>query len=217
MQPAEIAAYAYQAGITTQSGLQAAVAIAMAESGGNPNATGDVSLQNATWGPSLGLWQIRSLKAKSGSGDVRDATKLKDPAFNAKAMASISNGGKNWGPWTTWPLRAAAFMPVAIPAASSVIAVKGAVGGVQAVGGAASDAVGAVVPDGLADIGTGVRATYNWVGNRDNWIRVAKVAVGGAVLVAAFYGTIGKSVAGSAVGKAVISGGKAVATKGAVK
>ncbi len=79
-----------------------AVAVAIAESGLNENAVGDESLQDATWGPSIGLWQIRSLKAQSGTGGVRDATQLKNPSFNARSMASISNRGSDWSPWTTY-------------------------------------------------------------------------------------------------------------------
>jgi hypothetical protein len=63
---------------------------------------GDIGLQNGTWGPSVGLWQIRSLKAQYGTGGDRDASRLTDPAFNAKAMVSISGAGANWRPWSTY-------------------------------------------------------------------------------------------------------------------
>jgi len=79
-----------------------ATAIAMAESGLDPAAVGDVSLQDAKWGPSIGLWQIRSLKAQNGTGGVRDASRLRDPAFNARSMAAISSGGAHWSPWSTY-------------------------------------------------------------------------------------------------------------------
>jgi hypothetical protein len=214
MNPAQIGAYAYQAGVTSQSGLQAAIAIALAESSGNPNATGDVALQNATWGPSLGLWQIRSVKAETGKGTVRDANQLKNPAFNAKSMYSISGGGKNWSPWSTWPLRAAAFMPVAAPAAASVIALKGVVGGVEAAGGAITDAAASVVPDGLADVGTGVRATYGWVSDRNNWVRVAKVGIGSVLVVGGIYAIAGSTDTGRAIIKGTAKAATVVATKG---
>jgi hypothetical protein len=79
-----------------------ATAVALAESGGRTDAQGDIGLQDGTWGPSVGLWQIRSLKAEYGKGTPRDASRLTDPEFNARAMASISNGGKNFKPWTTY-------------------------------------------------------------------------------------------------------------------
>jgi hypothetical protein len=79
-----------------------ATAIAMAESGLNPGAVGDVALEDATWGPSEGLWQVRSLKAQRGTGQTRDATRLTDPQFNARSMYEISDGGRNFEPWSTY-------------------------------------------------------------------------------------------------------------------
>lgn len=77
-------------------------AIDMAESGLNTDAVGDVGLQNSTWGPSVGLAQIRSLKAQTGTGKVRDVTTLKDPAANMAAAYAISSHGKDFTPWTTY-------------------------------------------------------------------------------------------------------------------
>lgn len=78
-----------------------ATAVAWAENEDlDPNVEGDLNLQDETWGPSIGLWQIRSLKAQLGTGKERDAQRLKDPAFNARSMATISAGGTNWTPWT---------------------------------------------------------------------------------------------------------------------
>src|SRR4051812_44178395 len=51
-------------------------AIAQAESAGNLGAVGDVRLQNGTWGPSVGLFQIRTLKAETGTGTDRDIEHL---------------------------------------------------------------------------------------------------------------------------------------------
>lgn len=79
-----------------------ATAIAIGESGLRTDAVGDVALQDATWGPSIGLWQIRSLRAESGTGGPRDATRLTDPRFNARSMASISSAGRSWRPWTVF-------------------------------------------------------------------------------------------------------------------
>jgi predicted phage tail protein len=79
-----------------------ATAVATAESGLRTDAMGDIGLQNATWGPSVGLWQIRSVKAETGKGTSRDVSRLTDPAFNAKAMAAISGQGTNFRPWSTY-------------------------------------------------------------------------------------------------------------------
>lgn len=98
-----------------------ATAIAMAESGLRTDARGDVGIQTSTWGPSVGLWQIRSLKAQSGTGGPRDATRLTDPTFNAQSMMSISGNGGSWKPWTTYTSGAYRKNIAAItPAASSV-------------------------------------------------------------------------------------------------
>lgn len=85
------------------SAAKTASAIAMAESmGGNPNAMGDLSLEDRKWGASEGLWQIRSLKSQNGTGATRDPSRLLDPAFNAKSMAQISSGGTDWTAWSTY-------------------------------------------------------------------------------------------------------------------
>lgn len=97
----QVYALALGAGFNTASAT-VATAIAQAESGLDPAAVGDVNLEDRTWGPSVGLWQIRSLKAASGTGTPRDATRLKDPAFNAAAAYAVSGGGKDFRPWSTY-------------------------------------------------------------------------------------------------------------------
>jgi len=123
---AQIYADARQAGFDPASAVIAA-AIALAESGGRPDAIGDVSLETATWGPSVGLMQIRTLKAQTGTGGTRDITQLSDPMSNLVAAYSISGGGKDWSPWTTYNTgayrqyldQAAAAAHTYVPGASS--------------------------------------------------------------------------------------------------
>lgn len=67
-------------------------AIAMAESGGNVRAIGD-------HGNSIGLWQIHM---PSCPKQWRNRDMLQTAGFNAQAAASMSNGGTNWDPWTTF-------------------------------------------------------------------------------------------------------------------
>lgn len=69
-----------------------AAAVAMAESGGDPNAYGD-----AQYGGSVGLWQINLRASPQWT-----AAQLYDPTFNAKAAYQISQGGVSWTPWTTF-------------------------------------------------------------------------------------------------------------------
>ncbi|HEV2780934.1 MAG TPA: D-alanyl-D-alanine carboxypeptidase family protein [Actinophytocola sp.] len=97
----EIAEHAYAAGFRGQA-LTTAVAVALAESGGNPKARGDTTITDGTWGPSIGLWQIRSLRSDYGTGDERDAKANLDPATNARHAWSISDHGTNWTPWSAY-------------------------------------------------------------------------------------------------------------------
>lgn len=101
MTPDVIAQYAYNAGFRGPA-LVDAVAIAMAESGGRPDAMGDVGLQDQTWGPSVGLWQIRSVNKQKGTGGVRDVSRNTSPTNNAAAAYNISGGGKSFGAWSTY-------------------------------------------------------------------------------------------------------------------
>lgn len=97
----QIAQYAYQAGFRGQ-GLLRIVAIAFAESGGRTNARGDVGLQTAQWGPSIGLTQVRSLNNQRGKGGQRDELANADPLTNMRNAFAISNGGTNFRPWSTF-------------------------------------------------------------------------------------------------------------------
>ena len=65
-----------------------AAEIAMAESGGNPNATDHDSNGTAD----RGLFQINS---------TWGSLSVYDPLGNAQAAVSISGGGSNWEPWVT--------------------------------------------------------------------------------------------------------------------
>jgi murein DD-endopeptidase MepM/ murein hydrolase activator NlpD len=83
--------------------LRTAYAISIAESGGRSNAKGDVGLQTSKWGPSIGLFQIRSLKDwKKYNDPYRDASRLFDPRYNAEAAFKKSNQGKSFKAWTTY-------------------------------------------------------------------------------------------------------------------
>jgi hypothetical protein len=84
--------------------LQTAFAVALAESGGRTKALGDEKITNKTYGPSMGVFQIRSLKdpKKYPGGQWRDGKRLLDPSFNVKAAWNISNEGKNWKAWSAY-------------------------------------------------------------------------------------------------------------------
>lgn len=77
--------------------------IALGESGGRVDALGDQNLQDATWGPSVGLYQIRTLKAETGKGTDRDILALQgNPARQAQAAYNISRRGMSFTPWTVF-------------------------------------------------------------------------------------------------------------------
>jgi LysM repeat protein len=78
------------------------VAVVLAESGGRSDARGDVNLQTATFGPSIGLFQIRSLKAQRGSGGTRDELANLDPGTNARHAHQIFLDAGGWTPWSTF-------------------------------------------------------------------------------------------------------------------
>lgn len=86
---AELVQLAHAAGIPNDE-LAIAVAIAMAESSGNPNAVDKDS--NGT--VDEGLWQINSSHGFTGNEF--------NPTTNAQSMAIVSNGGTNWTPWVTY-------------------------------------------------------------------------------------------------------------------
>lgn len=69
--------------------LNMAAAIALAESSGRANA----SNTNTNGSIDRGLWQINS---------IHGGLSTFDPLANARAALSISGGGHNWNPWTTY-------------------------------------------------------------------------------------------------------------------
>jgi hypothetical protein len=65
--------------------------------------TAQAALENATWGPSIGVWQIRTLKAETGKGTDRDISALSgNLPRQAQAMKNISSGGTNFALWSTY-------------------------------------------------------------------------------------------------------------------
>ncbi|MDH6493271.1 hypothetical protein M2157_009357 [Streptomyces sp. SAI-127] len=99
----ELRALATQAGFTG-SDIKIAAAVAMAESKGDPVVIGDQNLVDHKWGPSIGLFQIRSLKHPgqfSPPDTLRVAAKLKDPLYNAKTAKAIKDA-HNWKQWSTF-------------------------------------------------------------------------------------------------------------------
>lgn len=186
----QIAMYAQAAGLSAAD-AKTATAIALAESGGNPQAHNGNA---ATGDDSYGLWQINMTDAAGGPsrrrrlGLTSDA-QLFDPAVNARAMAMISSNGRDFTPWTTYTSgaykRAAAqqagweewFLPPALG-----LAPEGSIPGVDTGGGLES----------LAELAVGAG---EWLSKAHNWVRVAQVVSGGALVLVglslAFKGQLG--------------------------
>ena len=88
--------------------LDTAFAVSLAESGGRAHALGDIHLQDAKWGPSIGLFQIRSLKhwenydGKGSRDPYRDGRRLPAADFNTEAAINKSKHGANWSAWSTF-------------------------------------------------------------------------------------------------------------------
>ena len=92
-----------QAGFSGQ-GLSTALGIVQRESGGNPAAQGynpQTVVNGVNLGPSIdrGIFQFNSIVPPV---PVTDACAY-DPLCAAKAAYAATNGGQNWGAWSTAP------------------------------------------------------------------------------------------------------------------
>lgn len=78
---------------------------------------GDKNLTDETWGPSIGGFQVRSLKAEKGMGTLRDRLMLKDFDHNLDAAVKIFRAD-GWDAWSTFssPLKPyQAYLPELFP------------------------------------------------------------------------------------------------------
>ncbi|HEY6020685.1 MAG TPA: hypothetical protein VIY48_12565 [Candidatus Paceibacterota bacterium] len=86
--------------------IDVAQAVAMAESLGYYDAVGDLTLTNQVWGPSIGLFQIRSYRypmTQYQSIDLwRWAYPLRRPFYNCEAALVLSKNGTDWSPWSAY-------------------------------------------------------------------------------------------------------------------
>jgi len=81
------------AGFPAGTSQEEGIAVVAAESGRDPNA----KHVNADGSVDRGLWQINNV----AHPDVTDATAF-DPVLSTKAALSISKGGTDYGPWSTF-------------------------------------------------------------------------------------------------------------------
>lgn len=121
--PSDVYADLIAAGFPPQAAVTL-TAIAGGESGWDTTSLGDVNLQDETWGPSYGEFQIRTLKGDTGRGTYRDIQWLAaSPAHQAQAALAISRQGTDFTPWTVYRTgRWRDFLTVAQSAAGGAVA-----------------------------------------------------------------------------------------------
>jgi hypothetical protein len=86
--------------------------VSYAESNGYEDAVGDLDRVDNTYGPSVGLFQVRSLRKPydySVEDRFRLAWALTNRLFNAIAAYEISQHGADWSPWSVY--RSGAYLP----------------------------------------------------------------------------------------------------------
>lgn len=191
--------------------LVTAVAVALAESRGDSDARGDVALQTSTWGPSIGLWQIRSLKAERGKGTTRDELANVHPVVNGfHAHAIWLQAGRSFRPWSTFVNQSYRLYLSRAAAAARTASGSGAgrapthedpdvtaarigikIGAGVISGGAAiaegAEAIGGAVPSVVDVAGDALRIVARagaWVTNPANVTRVLLVILGGGMVLA---------------------------------
>ncbi|MFD8943356.1 transglycosylase SLT domain-containing protein [Streptomyces californicus] len=218
--PEEIARVAYSAGFKNRTTLSRAVAVALAESGGQIRATNKSG--NTPPSTDRGLWQINDHWHK----EVSDAEAFNPPAAAAH-VHRISKGGTVWREWSTWNNGAAgAQMGRAALAAAKVVQNPDSVT-IDAQWWDPLD----LVPegdgsggDGLGNLGDALMfpvelvkyagqlteltiKASGWLMNPANWLRVLEVVAGAGVVILGV-----KMLADSGVGGPV-----GAAARGAVK
>lgn len=170
-----IAAAAKGAGLN-DSQTAIAVAIALAESGGNTTAHNMVPPDN-----SYGLWQINMLGSLGPSRrqqfGLLSNDELYSPTVNAKAMFSISNGGQNWRDWTSYTR-----------GTYLVFMSRG-----RAVAGTSGDSQTGptTTPVGLSDSLSAITALFTALRDPGFWKRIALLTAGASILLFGLFKVTG--------------------------
>lgn len=160
----DIAAAATSAGFSGND-VRIAVAVALAESGGRPDATH----RNSNGSTDYGLWQINSVHK-----EILSAGTWSNPTDNARMAYQVwKNAGGKWTPWTTYKTGAyLRFMTTPINASL----------------GATMPASAGASSSSSTDATSGISDFTNAVSTPGTWWRFGYV-VGGALLIyIAFYG-----------------------------
>ncbi len=187
--PAQIKGYASAAGFAG-SDLNIAVAVALAESGGNPSAHNPNPPDD-----SYGLWQINMLGSMGPDRrkryNLKANTDLYDPATNARVAYGIFKSQGWQRGWTTY--KSGKYKKYMDEASGS--AVSGADTGSTPTSAPATD--GGIVTGGLNALGGNI---FNAVQNIGGII-VGVVLIAAAILILVMQSKTGKSVIKKGVGK----------------
>lgn len=218
--PAQIGQYAAGAGFTG-AGLADAIAVALAESGGNPKAV-HVNADKYR-SRDRGLWQIND----HWHPEVSDAAAF-DPARCAAAAFRISGGGRSWSAWSTWKsgaaqaqlsrARMAANQSAGAPIAQNVglnlpnpiDPLLGGLGLLDLLGGkgGVTGGIGSTLDAAKAGVLLAVKAG-GWLADSHNWGRVAMVVGGTAGVLIALEMIAKSGAAGSTAADVAAIPGKA--------
>lgn len=193
----------------TGDALVTIVAIGHRESGWDDTAQGDLTIQTGEWGPSVGVWQIRTLKAETGTGSDRDIAALLGHLDRQAAAAwTISGHGSNWGPWQTPNGLAQEHVDAAVAAVSGVVG-AGATASSSSSSSSSSSGPGGIV--GLMD--TALADVLGFQGTVNEWATMLVVrsleVTGGAILFAVglvmFLDIIGQDAGAAGAGTGLVA------------
>lgn len=159
----QIAGYAKNAGVTGQN-IAIATAIALAESGGRTDVVGGPN-SNGTY--DYGVWQING-----SHKDLLSGHDWKDPAQNATMMFTLSSGGTNWKPWSTFN-NGKYLLHLS-----------------QANGVTPDTSVGSVQQTGLSQDFSAIQRFAEFISNPRTWARLGMIVGGGVMIYVAVHKSI---------------------------
>lgn len=171
-----------------------AAAVALAESGGNPNATNT----NGNGTIDRGLWQINSIHGNLSTYDI---------TANAKAAIQISSNGTNWMPWTVYKTGAyKKFLNSADPSLVGTVEISPKPP-------EDTNPLTALVSNFTQNMSQLIKAG-EWFAKPENTIRIFQVVSGGGLIIAGLV-ILNRGLVEDVMGK-VVDIGKMAAEAGAV-
>jgi hypothetical protein len=195
----------------TDSRARVAAAIAMAESGGDPNKRNTKPPDD-----SYGLWQVNMYgslgPARRAQFGLTADSDLLNPQTNARAMKAISQDGGNFSPWSTYTAGTyRQYMDAPVADQSKEPGFLDRLGSAIDPLGINRSVIGGFDSAGEAFKLLGKAAI--WMSDTRNWIRVIYVTVGAVVVVAGLIMVIESTKVGRTVTETAGKAATTVATK----